>query len=109
MLHVGGVLGQFTVTVDRVVGSVHAAVLGNWIESALWPDDASCTAKVAAPLATVAVLSSVVPLLNSCTIVPAGALVVMRTVYWKPSAQVVLVSSATVSVAPFVGAVNATV
>ena len=53
--------------------------------------------------------SSVLPLLNSCTIVPSGALVVMRTLYWKPSAQVMLVSSATVSVAPFVGAVNATV
>ena len=53
--------------------------------------------------------SSVLPLLNNCTIVPSGALVVMRTMYRKPSEQVMLVSSATVSVAPFVGDVNATV
>jgi hypothetical protein len=58
--------------------------------------------------ATVAVPISVVPLLNSCTIVPAGASVVMRTVYWKPSAQLMLVSSATVKVALFVGATNVT-
>ena len=35
MLQVGGVFGQFTVTVDCVVGSLQAAVLGNWIDSAL--------------------------------------------------------------------------
>ena len=45
MLQVGGVFGQFTVTVDCVVGSLHAAVLGNWIDSALCPGDVSCTAK----------------------------------------------------------------
>jgi hypothetical protein len=106
ILHVGGVVGQFTVTVDC---ALHVAVLGNWIDSALWPVDGSCTGKLAAPLATVAVASRVVPLLNSCTIVPAGALVVIATVYWKPSAQVIVVSSATVSVAPLLGAVNVTV
>src|SRR5262245_26454841 len=109
MLHVGGVLGQLTVTVDCVLGSVHIAVLGNWIESALCPDDGSCTGKVAPPPATVAVASRVLPLLNSCTIVPAGAFVVICTLYWKPSVQFMLVSFATVSADPVVGAVNATV
>src|SRR4029079_3371023 len=108
MLHVGALAGQFTVTVDCVVGSVHAAVVGNWIDSALCPSDASCTAKLAAPLATVAVPSSVLPLLNSCTVVPSGAPVVIRTVYWNPSAHVLFVSSLTVSVAPLTGATNAT-
>jgi hypothetical protein len=58
---------------------------------------------------TVAVPISKVPLSNSWTDVPFGALVVIRTRYLNPSPQFMLTSSATVKVAPLVGAVNATV
>src|SRR3954467_11063349 len=100
-LHVGGVVGQFTVTVDC---TLHVAVLGNWIDSALCPDAASCTGRRAAPAATVAVASSVLPSLNSSNTLPAGALVVIATVDWKPSMQVAVVSVTSANVAPSIAA-----
>src|SRR3954453_12297644 len=107
--HVGAALGQLTVTVDIALGAVHAAVLGNWIESSVGPVEASCTSANVAPLPVVfTVLSSVLPE-NRLTSVPAGALVVMVTSIWNPSPQVLVLSLVTVSVAPFVGAVKATV
>src|SRR5215831_13900989 len=106
MSHVGGVVGQFTVTVDC---TLHAAVLGYWIDSTLCTEAESCTSKVAAPFVTVEASSRVVPLLNSCTAVPSGALLVMLTIVLNPFPQFMSSSSATVNVAPSVGAVNAVV
>jgi hypothetical protein len=100
---VGGLLGQVTVT---FASTVQASVVGYWIASWVVPVDGSWTANDAVPPETVELLSSEVPS-KSWTAVPAGAALVMVTVYWNPFKQLWSVSSATVSVDPLVGAVKA--